>query len=82
MDKNRGGHILTITSLPSIPYLQNYTLLPLSKPPLQPFTPYLSLQFSQKNILLNPLSPPPIHTHPLNHFPNPQHLLQHPNKNT
>lgn len=48
MEKNGGGHIVSISSLGSIRYLENYTVVGVSKAALEALTRYLSVELSQK----------------------------------
>lgn len=53
MEKNGGGHIVSISSLGSIRYLENYTTVGVSKAALESLTRYLAVELSPKNIIVN-----------------------------
>ncbi|PRS78677.1 MULTISPECIES: enoyl-[acyl-carrier-protein] reductase FabL [unclassified Bacillus (in: firmicutes)] len=82
MEKNGGGHIVSISSLGSIRYLENYTVVGVSKAALEALTRYLSVELSQKNIVVNAVSGGAIDTDALKHFPNREELLEDAKKNT
>ncbi|MDM5297271.1 enoyl-[acyl-carrier-protein] reductase FabL [Bacillus pumilus] len=82
MEKNGGGHIVSISSLGSIRYLENYTVVGVSKAALEALTRYLSVELSQKNIVVNAVSGGAIDTEALKHFPNREELLEDAKKNT
>lgn len=82
MEKNGGGHIVSISSLGSIRYLENYTVVGVSKATLEALTRYLSVELSQKNIVVNAVSGGAIDTDALKHFPNREELLEDAKKNT
>ncbi|WP_186310462.1 SDR family oxidoreductase, partial [Staphylococcus epidermidis] len=58
----QGASILPTTYIPPDAAVQNYNLIALPKPTLQPNLKYLPLHLPQHNIPLNPISPPPIPT--------------------
>lgn len=80
--ENGGGHIVSISSLGSIRYLENYTVVGVSKAALEALTRYLSVELSQKNIVVNAVSGGAIDTDALKHFPNREELLEDAKKNT
>ncbi|MFJ5966016.1 enoyl-[acyl-carrier-protein] reductase FabL [Bacillus sp. NPDC093026] len=82
MEKNGGGHIVSISSLGSIRYLENYTVVGVSKAALEALTRYLSVELSQKNIVVNAVSGGAIDTDALKHFPNREELLEDAKNNT
>ncbi|AOZ87922.1 enoyl-[acyl-carrier-protein] reductase [Bacillus xiamenensis] len=82
MEKNGGGHIVSISSLGSIRYLENYTVVGVSKAALEALTRYLSVELSPKNIVVNAVSGGAIDTDALKHFPNREELLEDAKKNT
>ncbi|XYJ23121.1 SDR family oxidoreductase [Bacillus velezensis] len=68
MEKNGGGHIVSISSLGSIRYLENYTTVGVSKAALESLTRYLAVELSPKNIIVNAVSGGAIDTDALKHF--------------
>lgn len=70
MEKNGGGHIVSISSLGSIRYLENYTTVGVSKAALEALTRYLAVELSPKQIIVNAVSGGAIDTDALKHFPN------------
>jgi enoyl-[acyl-carrier protein] reductase III len=75
MEKNGGGTIISISSLGSIRYLENYTTVGVSKAALEALTRYLAVELSPKNIVVNAVSGGAIDTDALKHFPNREELL-------
>ncbi|WP_174732560.1 enoyl-[acyl-carrier-protein] reductase FabL [Mesobacillus harenae] len=75
MDKNGGGKIVSISSLGSIRYLENYTTVGVSKAALEALTRYLAVELSAKNIVVNAVSGGAVDTEALKHFPNREELL-------
>ncbi|MEG9463378.1 MAG: enoyl-[acyl-carrier-protein] reductase FabL, partial [Bacillus amyloliquefaciens] len=82
MEKNGGGHIVSISSLGSIRYLENYTTVGVSKAALESLTRYLAVELSPKNIIVNAVSGGAIDTDALKHFPNRDELLEDARQNT
>ncbi|MBM7587091.1 enoyl-[acyl-carrier protein] reductase III [Bacillus pakistanensis] len=80
MDK--GGKIVSISSLGSIRYLDNYTTVGVSKAAVEALTRYLAVELSPKNIVVNAVSGGAIDTEALKHFPNREELLEDARKNT
>ncbi|MBI0579423.1 enoyl-[acyl-carrier-protein] reductase FabL [Neobacillus cucumis] len=76
MEKNGGGKIVSISSLGSIRYLKNYTVVGVSKAALEALTRYLAVELAQKNIVVNAVSGGAVDTEALKHFPNREELLQ------
>ncbi|MDQ6596220.1 enoyl-[acyl-carrier-protein] reductase FabL [Bacillus salipaludis] len=76
MEKNGGGKIVSISSLGSIRYLKNYTVVGVSKAALEALTRYLAVELSSKNIVVNAVSGGAVDTEALKHFPNREELLQ------
>lgn len=76
MEKNGGGHIVSISSLGSIRYLENYTTVGVSKAALEALTRYLAVELSPKQIIVNAVSGGAIDTDALKHFPNREDLLR------
>ncbi|RLQ92372.1 enoyl-[acyl-carrier-protein] reductase FabL [Falsibacillus albus] len=74
MDK--GGKIVSISSLGSIRYLENYTTVGVSKAAVEALTRYLSVELAPKGIVVNAVSGGAIDTDALTHFPNREQLLQ------
>ncbi len=75
MEKNNGGKIVSISSLGSIRYLENYTAVGVSKAAVEALTRYLAIEFASKNIIVNAVSGGAIDTDALKHFPNREELL-------
>jgi enoyl-[acyl-carrier protein] reductase III len=76
MEKNGGGKIVSISSLGSIRYLENYTTVGVSKAALEALTRYLAIELAPKNIVVNAVSGGAIDTDALKHFPNREELLR------
>jgi len=76
MEKTGGGHIVSISSLGSIRYLENYTTVGVSKAALESLTRYLAVELAAKNIIVNAVSGGAIDTDALKHFPNREELLE------
>lgn len=75
MEKNDGGKIVSISSLGSIRYLENYTTVGVSKAAVEALTRYLAVELASKNIIVNAVSGGAIDTDALKHFPNREELL-------
>lgn len=75
MEKSGGGKIVSISSLGSIRYLENYTTVGVSKAALEALTRYLAVELSPKNIVVNAVSGGAVDTEALKHFPNREELL-------
>jgi len=82
MEKNGGGKIVSISSLGSIRYLDNYTTVGVSKAAVEALTRYLAVELAPKNIIVNAVSGGAIDTDALKHFPNREELLEDAKKNT
>src|SRR6185437_114503 len=82
MEKVGGGKIVTISSLGSIRYLENYTTVGVSKAAVEALTRYLAVELAPKNIVVNAVSGGAIDTDALKHFPNREELLEDARKNT
>ncbi|MBN8202503.1 MULTISPECIES: enoyl-[acyl-carrier-protein] reductase FabL [Bacillaceae] len=76
MEKNGGGKIVSISSLGSIRYLENYTTVGVSKAALEALTRYLAIELAPKNIVVNAVSGGAVDTEALKHFPNRAELLE------
>jgi enoyl-[acyl-carrier protein] reductase III len=76
MDKESGGRIVSISSLGSIRYLDNYTTVGVSKAAVEALTRYLAVELSKENIVVNAVSGGAIDTDALTHFPNREELLE------
>jgi enoyl-[acyl-carrier protein] reductase III len=70
-----GGKIVSISSLGSIRYLENYTVVGVSKAALEALTRYLAVELADKNIVVNAVSGGAVDTEALKHFPNREELL-------
>ncbi|WP_456276723.1 enoyl-[acyl-carrier-protein] reductase FabL [Bacillus sp. AK128] len=82
MEKSGGGHIVSLSSLGSIRYLDNYTTVGVSKAAVESLTRYLAVELSPKNIVVNAVSGGAVDTDALKHFPNREELLEDARKNT
>ncbi|MGM0779762.1 MAG: enoyl-[acyl-carrier-protein] reductase FabL [Bacillota bacterium] len=76
MEKSGGGKIVSISSLGSIRYLENYTTVGVSKAALEALTRYLAVELAPKNITVNAVSGGAVDTEALKHFPNRTELLE------
>ncbi|MCL6586825.1 MAG: enoyl-[acyl-carrier-protein] reductase FabL [Anoxybacillus sp.] len=75
MEKVGGGKIVSISSLGSIRYLENYTAVGVSKAAVESLTRYLAVELAAKNISVNAVSGGAVDTDALKHFPNREELL-------
>lgn len=75
MERNGGGKIVSISSLGSIRYLENYTAVGVSKAALEALTRYLAVELAEKNIVVNAVSGGAVDTEALKSFPNREELL-------
>lgn len=82
MEKNGGGKIVSISSLGSIRYLENYTTVGVSKAALEALTRYLAVELAPKNIRVNAVSGGAIDTEALLHFPNREEMLEEARQKT
>ena len=82
MDRNGGGKIVSLSSLGSIRYLENYTTIGVSKAAVEALTRYLAVELSPRDIVVNAVSGGAIDTDALKHFPNREELLEDARKNT
>lgn len=80
MDK--GGKILSVSSLGSIRYLENYTTVGVSKAAIESITRYLAVELAPLGIAVNTVSGGALDTDALKHFPNREELLEDARKNT
>jgi len=76
MEKNGGGKIVSLSSLGSIRYIENYTLVGTSKAAVEALTRYLAVELAPKNIVVNAVSGGAVDTDALKHFPNRDELIQ------
>jgi enoyl-[acyl-carrier protein] reductase III len=76
MEAVGGGKIVSISSLGSIRYLENYTTVGVSKAALEALTRYLAVELAPKNIVVNAVSGGAVDTDALTHFPNREELLR------
>jgi enoyl-[acyl-carrier protein] reductase III len=76
MEKNNGGRIVSISSLGSIRYFENYTAVGVSKAAVEALTRYLAVELAPKNIVVNAVSGGAIDTDALTHFPNREEMLE------
>jgi enoyl-[acyl-carrier protein] reductase III len=76
MEAVGGGKIVSISSLGSIRYLENYTSVGVSKAALEALTRYLAVELAPKNIVVNAVSGGAVDTDALTHFPNREELLR------
>ena len=82
MEKNSGGKIVSISSLGAIRYLENYTVVGVSKAALEALTRYLAVELASKGIIVNAVSGGAVDTEALKHFPNREELLQEAKEKT
>ncbi|UAC48843.1 enoyl-[acyl-carrier-protein] reductase FabL [Bacillus aquiflavi] len=82
MEKNNGGKIVSISSLGSIRYLENYTTVGVSKAAVEALTRYLAVELAKKNITVNAVSGGAVDTEALKHFPNREQLLEEAKEKT
>lgn len=82
MEKNGGGKIVSISSLGSIRYLKNYTVVGVSKAALEALTRYLAVELAPKGIAVNAVSGAAVDTDALKHFPNREEILQEAKEKT
>jgi enoyl-[acyl-carrier protein] reductase III len=75
MESTGKGKIVSISSLGSIRYLENYTAVGVSKAALEALTRYLAVELSPKNIVVNAVSGGAVDTDALAHFPNREEML-------
>ncbi|RBW68129.1 enoyl-[acyl-carrier-protein] reductase FabL [Bacillus taeanensis] len=75
MEKNNGGKIVSLSSIGSIRYLDNYTTVGVSKAAVEALTRYLAVELASKNIVVNAVSGGAVDTDALTHFPNREELL-------
>jgi enoyl-[acyl-carrier protein] reductase III len=82
MEQNGGGNIVSLSSLGSIRYLENYTTVGVSKAAVEALTRYLAVELASKNIVVNAVSGGAVDTDALKHFPNREELLEDAKKQT
>ncbi|MCA1032641.1 enoyl-[acyl-carrier-protein] reductase FabL [Bacillus timonensis] len=82
MEKTGGGKIVSLSSLGSIRYLENYTTVGVSKAAIESLTRYLAVELAAKNIVVNAVSGGAVDTDALKHFPNREELLEDARKLT
>ncbi|CEG25861.1 enoyl-[acyl-carrier-protein] reductase FabL [Bacillus sp. B-jedd] len=82
MEKNGGGKIVSLSSIGSIRYLENYTTVGVSKAALEALTRYLAVELAPRNISVNAVSGGAVDTEALKHFPNREELLEEARKKT
>lgn len=76
MEKTGGGKIVSLSSLGSIRYIENYTVVGVSKAALEALTRYLAVELAPKNIVVNAVSGGAVDTDALSHFPNREEILE------
>jgi enoyl-[acyl-carrier protein] reductase III len=79
---DQGGKIVSISSLGSIRYLENYTVVGVSKAALEALTRYLAVELAGRNIIVNAVSGGVVDTEALKHFPNREELLAEAGRKT
>lgn len=82
MERNGGGKIVSLSSLGSIRYLENYTTVGVSKAAVESLTRYLAVELAPRNIVVNAVSGGALDTEALTHFPNREELLNDARVNT
>ncbi|AIC93810.1 enoyl-[acyl-carrier-protein] reductase FabL [Shouchella lehensis] len=76
MEVTGGGKIVSLSSLGSIRYLENYTTVGVSKAAVESLTRYLAVELAPKGIVVNAVSGGAVDTDALTHFPNREELLK------
>ncbi|MFS0786035.1 enoyl-[acyl-carrier-protein] reductase FabL [Shouchella sp. 1P09AA] len=76
MEVTGGGKIVSLSSLGSIRYLENYTTVGVSKAAVESLTRYLAVELAPKGIIVNAVSGGAVDTDALTHFPNREQLLK------
>lgn len=76
MEATGEGKIVSLSSLGSIRYLENYTVVGVSKAALEALTRYLAVELAGKNIVVNAVSGGAVDTDALTHFPNREQILE------
>ncbi|TDQ33745.1 enoyl-[acyl-carrier-protein] reductase FabL [Aureibacillus halotolerans] len=76
------GHIVSLSSIGSIRYLENYTTVGVSKAALEALTRYLAVELASRGIIVNAVSGGAVDTEALTHFPNREELLEDARTNT
>ncbi len=82
MERSGGGKIVSLSSLGSIRYLENYTVVGVSKAALEALTRYLAVELASRNIVVNAVSGGAVDTDALTHFPNREEILEAAAKKT
>jgi len=82
MEAVGAGKIVSLSSLGSIRYLENYTTVGVSKAAVEALTRYLAVELAGKNIVVNAVSGGAVDTDALKHFPNREELLEDARKQT
>lgn len=82
MEKVGGGAIVSLSSLGSIRYLENYTTVGVSKAAVEALTRYLAVELAPMNIVVNAVSGGAVDTDALTHFPNREDILESAAKRT
>ncbi|MBF2687450.1 enoyl-[acyl-carrier-protein] reductase FabL [Listeria welshimeri] len=76
MQRHQSGKIISLSSIGSIRYLENYTTVGVSKAAVESLTRYLAVELAPLGIVVNAVSGGLIETDALNHFPNRDELLK------
>ncbi|EAF9172681.1 enoyl-[acyl-carrier-protein] reductase FabL [Listeria monocytogenes] len=76
MQRHQSGKIISLSSIGSIRYLENYTTVGVSKAAVESLTRYLAVELAPFGIAVNAVSGGLIETDALNHFPNREELLK------
>ncbi|MGO4889833.1 enoyl-[acyl-carrier-protein] reductase FabL [Anaerobacillus sp. MEB173] len=82
MEKSGGGKIVSLSSIGSIRYLENYTTVGVSKAALEALTRYLAIELAPMNIVVNAVSGGAVDTDALTHFPNREEMLAEAKRRT
>jgi enoyl-[acyl-carrier protein] reductase III len=75
-DMKPGSSIVAISSLGSIPVLENYVLVGASKAALESVVRYLAVELAPKGIRVNAVSAGVVETEALDYFPNREQMLR------
>lgn len=76
MQRQNTGKIISLSSIGSIRYLENYTTVGVSKAAVESLTRYLAVELAPFGIAVNAVSGGLIETEALDHFPNREALLE------
>lgn len=81
-NQGTGGQIVSLSSLGSQRYMENYTAVGVSKAAVEALTRYLAVELAPHGIRVNAVSGGAVDTGALTHFPNRKELLEESAKKT